>query len=90
MDDHSADQLDVIVPLTQSAERSLPGQGERFGKQIVKRFAVRCAFAKRVCFFEQLLILELLHLGLDPVDRLDPLFVCLELAPLPHPERTID
>ena len=46
--------------------------------------------AKLVGLAPELGVLEQLHLGLDPVDRLDPALVLLELLRLAHPQGAVD
>ena len=80
---HAADQLDVEVALAERAARGLADQRERLGQQVVERLAVAGALAQLVGLGAELGVVEQLHLGLDPVDRLDPPLVLLNCAPRP-------
>jgi hypothetical protein len=90
MEDHPADQLDVEVALPDRPAGSLAGQREGLGQQVIERLAIPGALAQRVGLLAELLVVEQLHLRLDPIDRVDPALVLLELLALPHPEGTVE
>ncbi len=55
--DHSSDQLDVVVALPDRAPRRLAGQREGLGQEVIQRLAVARPLAQRVGLFA--------HLGRD-------------------------
>ena len=73
--DHAADQLDVVVALAERPLAGLAAERERLGQQVVERLAAAGALAQRVRLGAQLGVVEQLHLRLEAVDRLDPLLV---------------
>src|SRR5262245_9511444 len=90
MEHHAADQLDVEMPLADRPSRSLAGERESLREQTIQGLAVPGAFAKLLGLRLQLCVLEQLHLGLDPVDRLDAPLMLLELLRLAHPQGAVD
>ncbi len=90
VEDHAADQLDVVVALTEGAASGLAGQGEGLWQQVVERLTITRPGAELVGLLAQLVVREQLHLGLDLVDRLGAPVVGLELAALPHTQRAGD
>jgi hypothetical protein len=72
---NAAYQLHVVVALTDSAARRLTHDGKRFGKQIIKRFAVGETLLEFVGFGAQFSVGERLDRWLEavdpPHDRLD-------------------
>ena len=87
--DHAADQLHVVVALTQGPLAGLPAEREGLRKQVVERLAVAGPLPQLVRLGEHLRVVEQLHLGLVAIDRFDPLLVLTELLALPHPQRAI-
>src|SRR4051794_24142543 len=90
MQHHAADQLDVEVALTERAATGLPHERKGLREQVVDRLTIPGALAKGVGLGLELVILEELHLGLDPIDRLDPSLIFLELLRLAHPQGAVD
>ena len=82
VEDHAADQLDVVVALAEGALARLATERERFGQQVVRRLAVIRAPAQLVGARAGLAVIEQLDLGLVAVDRLDAALVVAELAAL--------
>jgi hypothetical protein len=87
--DHAPDQLHVVVALADRAPGGFAGQGEGLGQEVVERLAPAGALAQGIGLLADLMVLEQLHLRLDPVDRGDPLLVLPELPRLPHAERAV-
>src|SRR4051794_30411636 len=90
MEHHAADQLDVEVPLADGAPGRLSDEREGLGEQVVDGLAVPGSLAKLIGLATELGVVEQLHLGLDPVDRLDSPLILLELLRLAHPQGAVD
>ena len=88
--DHAADQLDVVVALAERPPARLAAERERLGQEVVERLAALAdALAQLVGVLADLGVVEQLHLGLEAIDRLDPLLVLAELLRLAEPQRAI-
>ena len=67
MEHRAADQLDVEVPHVQHAAAGFADHRERFGQQIVERFAVRDALAELGGLGAELFVRQRLDRGLEGV-----------------------
>ena len=87
VEDHAADQLDVVVALTGAPLRGLSAERECLRQEVVERLAVAGALAQGVRLGADLLVGERFHLRLKPVYRLGALLVGLEFPSLSRAQR---
>ncbi len=90
MENHRADQLDVVVALAERSLARLAGQREGLRHQGFERLAVAAALPEGVRLGPELRIVEELHLGLDLVDAGDRLLELLELLPFADAKGSVD
>ena len=90
MEDHPADQLDVVVALPEGALAGLAGQRERLEQQVVELLAIEVALAQRLVARAQLVVGFELELGLVVVDAGDVLLEGLELLALADPQCAVE
>ncbi len=86
----TAHQLDVVVPLSDRADRSLTGDGERLGGDVVEVGPVGEALSELDRLGPELVVGELLHAGLEGVDLRRHRLQCLELLTFTGAEDAIE
>src|SRR5690242_11680110 len=69
MERNAADQLDVIMPLTERTDGGLAHGRESFGEDIVELLAVREALSEQGGLAAKLVIAQRLHVGLERIHR---------------------
>ena len=77
---HAADQLHVVVAHAEHANRGFAHHGERFGQELIRRFALGDAFAEFSGLGLQFLVRERLHGGFELVDRFALAAILLDQA----------
>ena len=90
MEDHAADQLDVVVALPERALAGLAREREGLEEQVVELLAVEVALAQRLVARAQLVVRLELQLGLEVVDAGDVLLEGLELLGLADPQGAVE
>nr|BAL54247.1 hypothetical protein HGMM_F13G06C30 [uncultured Acetothermia bacterium] len=71
MNDDPADELDIERAQPNRAARGLAHHGERLGQEIIECLAVGEPISEFVGLGAELIVGELLHLGLQPIDLID-------------------
>ena len=89
MQDHAADQLDVVMALAERSPGRFAAEGEGLRQEVVEGFVTAGPLPEGVSLLQELGVVEQLHLGLESFDVLVPFLLLAELLRLAHPQRAV-